>query len=100
MVICVASTKLNHFLEELVTNHKETKPAGIPVRVRSNKKMVEPVRNSRTRAGQMWQIGDLLRHLLRNLRYAMRDINAWGKEKVSNLFGSNESKKNNDIGDK
>ena len=100
MVICVASTKLNHFLEELVTNHKETKPAGIPVRVRSNKKMVEPVRNSRTRAGQMWQIGDLLRHLLRNLRYAMRDVNAWGREKVSKLFGSNESKKNNDIGDK
>jgi predicted GH43/DUF377 family glycosyl hydrolase len=100
MVICVASTKLNHFLEELVTNHKETKPAGIPVRVRSNKKMVEPVRNSRTRAGQMWQIGDLLRHLLRNLRYSIRDINAWGREKVSNLFGSNESKKNNDIGDK
>ena len=31
MVVCVASAKLNHFPGELATNHKETKPASIPV---------------------------------------------------------------------
>ena len=31
MVVCVASAKLNNFVEQLSTNHKETKPESIPV---------------------------------------------------------------------
>ena len=30
MVVCVATVKLEHFLEQLATNHKETKPESIP----------------------------------------------------------------------
>src|SRR5208283_3746855 len=34
MVVCVATATLNHFLEELVTNHKEAKPVSIPIVLR------------------------------------------------------------------
>ncbi len=43
-VVCVASAKLGPFIEQLVTNHKETKPESRPLRTMINKEgLPEPV---------------------------------------------------------
>ena len=71
MVVCVASAKLNHFLEELVSNHKEAKPAGIPVRAQTRKGLTAPFQIS------LWQ------GILMHLRRTIKNIFTWGRRLTS-----------------
>ena len=73
MVVCVASAKLNHFLEQLSTNHKETKPASIPVQV-------SEIKNPRQVARK-------------NMRQTIQAICSWCGRKIS-MFVKSRDKKN------
>jgi predicted GH43/DUF377 family glycosyl hydrolase len=92
MVVCVASTKLNNFLGELVTNHKETKPVSIPVRPRSEEEIIPPVKASCIKCGRMREIKNPRRVILRNMRHTIQGICPWCGGKLSRFVKSNEKK--------
>jgi hypothetical protein len=92
MVVCVASTKLNNFLGELVANHKETKPVSIPVRPRSEEEIIPPVKASCIKCGRMREIKNPRRVILRNMRHTIQGICPWCGGKLSRFVKSNEKK--------
>jgi len=87
-VVCVASAKLNNFLEQLSTNHKETKPESIPVQPPTDKKIVEPVQGYCLRCKQMQPIRNPRHVMLKNLRHAIQGACFWCGAKISRLVKS------------
>ena len=88
MVVCVASAKLNNFVEQLSTNHKETKPESIPVRPPTDKKIMEPVQGYCLRCKQMQPIRNPRHVVLKNMRHAIQGVCSWCGAKISRLVKS------------
>jgi ssDNA-binding Zn-finger/Zn-ribbon topoisomerase 1 len=93
MVVCVASTKLNNFLEELATNHKELKPVSIPVRPRSEQELNAPVQASCIKCKRKREIKNPRRVILKNMRHAIQGICPWCGSKLSRFVKANEKNK-------
>jgi hypothetical protein len=76
MVVCVASAKLNYFLEELTTNHKEIKPASIPAREFKTltDTAVPPVQGYCLKCGEMKEIKKPRHVVLKNLQHAVQGV--------------------------
>ncbi len=87
MVVCVASAKLNNFLEQLATNHKETKPESLPARPPTNKEIAEPVQGFCMKCRRTREIKNP-RHVILNRRHAIQGICPWCGGKISRLIKS------------
>jgi predicted GH43/DUF377 family glycosyl hydrolase len=76
MVVCVASAKLNYFLEELTTNHKEIKPASISAREFKTltDTAVPPVQGYCLKCGEMKEIKKPRHVVLKNLQHAVQGV--------------------------
>jgi beta-1,2-mannobiose phosphorylase / 1,2-beta-oligomannan phosphorylase len=85
-VVCVASTKLNYFLEQLATNHKEAKPESIPARLPANKETTEPVQGFCIKCRRMQKIKNPRHVILKNMRHAIQGICPWCGSKISRLI--------------
>ena len=92
MFVCVASTMLTHFLEELVTNHKETKPISIPVQPRNEEEIIAPVQASCIKCRRMREIKNPRRVILKNMRHTIQGLCPWCGGKLSRFVKSNEKK--------
>jgi beta-1,2-mannobiose phosphorylase / 1,2-beta-oligomannan phosphorylase len=92
MVVCVATAKLNRFLEELVTNHKEAKPVSIPVRPKIMEEKFPQVKASCIKCGRMVEIKNPRRVILKNMRHTIQGICPWCGGKLSRFVKSNEKK--------
>jgi ssDNA-binding Zn-finger/Zn-ribbon topoisomerase 1 len=93
MVVCVATATLNHFLEELVTNHKEAKPVSIQIVPRSAEEIFPPVKASCIKCGRMREIKNPRRVILKNMRHTIQGVCPWCGGKLSRFVKSNEKKK-------
>jgi len=92
MVVCVASAKLNQFMEQLSTNHKEIKPAGIPFKPRSNTMVNEPLKASCIKCGCMREIKNPRHVVLKNMRHAIQGVCPWCGGKLSRFVKAREKK--------
>jgi len=90
-VVCVASTKLDYFMEHLATDHKETKPASIPVNPINADKMQGPVQGFCVKCRTMREIKKPRYMVLKNMRPAIQGICPWCGRKMSSLVKSNSS---------
>ena len=89
MFVCVASTKLGSFLEQLATNHRETKPASIPVQPpNKTRKSAEPIQGYCLKCDQMQEIQKPRHVILKNMRHAIQGICPWCGRKISRLIKS------------
>jgi len=93
MVVCVATATLNHFLEELVTNHKEAKPVSIPIVLHPAEEIFPPVKASCIKCGRMREIKNPRRVILKNMRHTIQGVCPWCGGKLSRFVKSNEKKK-------
>jgi predicted GH43/DUF377 family glycosyl hydrolase len=91
MVVCVATTKLKPFLEELTTHHKEIKPASIPVSSRTNREVLESVQASCIKCGRMREIKNPHHVILKNMRHTIQGLCPWCGGKLSRFVRSNEN---------
>jgi predicted GH43/DUF377 family glycosyl hydrolase len=97
MVVCVASTKLNNFLDELSTNHKEVKPLSIaahPVTKAAETKP-EPELGYCLYCNEMKAIKKPRHVVLKNLKHAVQGICPDCGRKISRLIKGTESSKKN-----
>jgi len=92
MVVCVATTKLNRFMENLVTNHKEIKPVSIPVQPRIAEEVIPSVQASCIKCGRMREIKNPRRVILNNMRHTVQGVCPWCGGKLSRFIKSNEKK--------
>ena len=92
MVVCVATTKLNRFMEQLVTNHKEAKPVSIPVQPRIPEEIIPSVQASCIKCGRMREIKNPRRVILKNMRHTIQGVCPWCGGKLSRFIKSNEKK--------
>ena len=92
MVVCVATTKLNRFMEQLVTNHNEAKPVSIPVQPRTAEDVILPVKASCIKCGRMREIKNPRRVILKNMRHTIQGVCPWCGSKLSRFVKSNEKK--------
>ena len=92
MVVCVATAKLNRFLEELVTNHKEAKPVSIPVGAKIQEEAFTPVKASCIKCGRMREIKNPRRIILKNMRHTIQGVCPWCGGKLSRFVKSNDKK--------
>jgi uncharacterized Zn-finger protein len=87
-VVCVASVKLEPFLEQLATNHKEPKPESIPAHPPTNADEVQGsiqgfcIKCRRTREIKH------PRYVILDMRHAIQGICPWCGEKISRLIKS------------
>jgi predicted GH43/DUF377 family glycosyl hydrolase len=87
--VCVASTKLDLFMEQLATNHKETKPASIPVRLPyKGVEPAEPIEGYCFKCKQTQAIEEPQHVILKNMRHAIQGICPWCGRKISRLIKS------------
>jgi predicted GH43/DUF377 family glycosyl hydrolase len=93
MVVCVASAKLDRFVEQLSKNHKETKPESISVQPPIDKKVMEPVQGFCLKCKRMQPIKNPHHVILKNLRHAIQGVCFWCGAKISRLV---KSKRNAD----
>ena len=91
-VVCVATAKLNNFLEELVANHRETKPVSIPVNPKTAEEVFPPVKASCIKCGRMREIKNPRRVILNNMRHTIQGVCPWCGGKLSRFVKSNEKK--------
>ncbi len=81
-VVCVASAKLGPFIEQLVTNHKETKPESRPLRTMINKEgLPEPVQGYCLKCRRMGEIKNP-HYVVINLRHAIQGVCPWCGGKI------------------
>jgi len=92
MVVCVATTKLNRFMDNLVTNHKEIKPVSIPVQPRIAEEVIPSVQASCIKCGRMREIKNPRRVILNNMRHTVQGVCPWCGGKLSRFIKSNEKK--------
>ena len=92
MVVCVATTKLNRFMEQLVTNHNEAKPVSIPVQPRIAEEIIPSVQASCIKCGRICEIKNPRRVILKNMRHTVQGICPWCGSKLSRFIKSNEKK--------
>ena len=92
MVVCVATTKLNRFMENLVTNHKEIKTVSIPVQPRIAEEVIPSVQASCIKCGRMREIKNPRRVILNNMRHTVQGVCPWCGGKLSRFIKSNEKK--------
>jgi hypothetical protein len=91
-VVCVATAKLNNFLEQLVANHKEAKPVSIPVSPKTAVEVFPAVKASCIKCGRMREIKNPRRVVLNNMRHTIQGICPWCGGKLSRFVKSNEKK--------
>ena len=92
MVVCVATAKLDSFLEELVTYHKEAKPVSIPVSPKIAEEIIAPVKASCIKCGRMREIKNPRRVVLKNMRHTIQGICPWCGSKLSRFVKANDKK--------
>jgi len=88
MVVCVASTKLAHFVEQLATDHKELKPRSIPVQPPTDTKFKKPDQGYCLRCQKMQPIKNPRHVILKNLRHAIQGVCFWCGTKISRIVKS------------
>jgi hypothetical protein len=89
MFVCVASAKLDRFLEQLATNHKEIEPTIIPLRtVAKTKESEEPIQGYCLNCDQMQEIQKPRHVIFKNLRHAIQGFCPWCGRKISRLIKS------------
>lgn len=87
-VVCVASVKLEHFLEQLVTNHKEPKPESMPAHPTTiNDELRGPVQGYCMKCQRMREIKNP-RYVILNMRHAIQGICPWCGGKISRFIKS------------
>ena len=72
--VCVASVKLEPFLEQLATNHKETKSVNIPIQTRTDKRVKDHFEASCRKCGRMREIKNPRHVMLKNMRHVIQGI--------------------------
>ena len=88
-VVCVATAKLEHFLEHLATDNKEPKPQSIPVHSETQSfQMPDRVEGFCVKCKRMGEIKNPRYVLLKNMRLAIQGICPWCGGKVSKLVKS------------
>ena len=92
MVVCVASAELNQFLDQLSTNHREIKPASMPVKPRSNTMVNEPVTALCVKCRCMREIKHPRHVVLKNMRHAIQGVCPWCGGKLSRFVKSRDKK--------
>ena len=93
MVVCVASAKLNRFLEQLSTNHKETKPASITVGLPVDKEITQPILALCLECRKIVEIKNQRSVVLHNMRHAVQGICPWCGRKLSRFVKSKQNTK-------
>ena len=87
-VVCVASVKLEHFLEQLVTNHKEPKPESMPAHPTIiNDELGGPIQGYCMKCRRMGEIKNP-RYVILNMRHAIQGICPWCGSKISRFIKS------------
>lgn len=87
-VVCVASVKLEPFLEQLATNHKEVKPESIPAHPPTKTDEIQgTVQGFCLKCRRTREIKNP-RHVILNLRHAIHGICPWCGGKMSILIKS------------
>jgi predicted GH43/DUF377 family glycosyl hydrolase len=92
MVVCVASAELNQFIKQLSTNHRELKPASIPVKPRLNTMVNKPLKASCIKCGCMREIKNPRHVVLKNMRHAIQGVCPWCGGKLSRFVKAREKK--------
>jgi predicted GH43/DUF377 family glycosyl hydrolase len=72
--VCVASAKLEPFLRELITNHKEPKLASIPVQAQNDKNMMDHFDAQCRKCGRMREIKNPRLVVLKNMKQVIHGI--------------------------
>ena len=90
-VVCVATAKLEQFLEHLTADHKETKPASIPIHPIKINDMPGAVQGFCVKCRQMREIKHPRYVVLKNMRPAIQGICPWCGRKMSSLVKSNSN---------
>ena len=89
-VVCVASAKLEYFLEHLATDHKELKPESIPTHPAIQSfEMPDHVEGFCVKCRRHREIKNPHHVTLNNLRHAVQGICPWCGGKMSRLVKSN-----------
>src|SRR5208283_1832343 len=89
-VVCVATAKLEQFLEYLATDHKEPKPHSISVATgKRSVRMPGQVEGFCVGCKRMGEIKNPRYVLLKNMRLAIQGICPWCGGKISKLVKSN-----------
>jgi predicted GH43/DUF377 family glycosyl hydrolase len=96
MVVCVASTKLNSFMEQLTTNHKETKPVSIPVNVAPACSYIpfEPIEAYCLKCNEVKEIKKPQHIVLKNLKHVVQGICPDCGRKLSRFVKGKDFRKN------
>ena len=92
MFVCVASAKLDLFLEQLATNHKETNPTSMPLRPPTKtEESAEHIQGYCLNCDQMREIQKPRHVILKNMRHAIQGICPWCGRKISRLIKSRKN---------
>lgn len=89
-VVCVASTRLNHFLDQLTTNHKEPKQEDISVPPVKDENIHKSVQGYCIKCRQKREIKNPQRVILKNRRNAIQGICPWCGSKITKFVKSIE----------
>jgi predicted GH43/DUF377 family glycosyl hydrolase len=88
-VVCVASVKLGHFLDQLVANHRETNPESIktspPTKI---DELQQPIQGFCTKCRRTREIKNPRLVVLKNLRHAIQGVCPWCGGKISRFIKS------------
>jgi len=98
MVVGVASAKLNLFLEQLATNHKESKPVSIPVRPLTKVEgSTETIQGYCLNCDQMQEIQKPRHVILKNMRHAIQGVCPWCGRTISRLIKTEPTNTNSTL---
>ena len=89
MVVCVASVKLEHFLDQLATNHRETNPESIKTSPQTKiNELQRPIQGFCTKCRRTREIKNPRLVVLKNLRHTIQGVCPWCGGKISRFIKS------------